>query len=432
MLAPLPARALPTRLSRMAVAAGQAAHRTGAAAHAAVERPPHIRGADPNTISWLAMSLPPAQIGAPLSEIDTPALIIDLDAFERNLDTMATAVGNLGVRLRPHAKTHKSPIIAAKQIARGAVGMCCQKVAEAEILVAGGVSDVLVSNEVVGLRKLERVAALARHARISVCVDDATVVGQLAQAAERAGSHIEVLVEIDVGAGRCGVRPGPAAADLARQVAGSRFLSFGGLQAYHGSAQHLRTPEERRAAITSAANATTETLRVLKEAGFQCRTIGGAGTGTFELEGASGIWNELQAGSYIFMDADYAKNVADGARNAKAFEHALFVLATVMSTGAGERAVIDAGHKALSNDSGFPAVLGRPDLRYHRPSDEHGLLDFDNASSRLAIGEKVTLIPGHCDPTVNLYDWYVGVRGFNTPEARVEAIWPVAARGAVT
>jgi len=378
------------------------------------------------------MSLPPAQIGAPLSEIDTPALIIDLDAFEHNLDTMAAAAGKLGVRLRPHAKTHKSPIIAAKQIARGAVGMCCQKVAEAEILVAGGVSDVLVSNEVVGLRKLERLAGLARHARISVCVDDSIAVAQLALAAERAGSHIEVLIEVDVGAGRCGVRPGPAAAGLARQVADSRFLSFGGLQAYHGSAQHLRTPEERRAAIASAANATKETLRALGDAGFQCRTIGGAGTGTFELEGASGVWNELQAGSYIFMDADYAENVADGTRNANPFEHALFVIATVMSTASGERAVIDAGHKALSNDSGFPAVLGRPDLRYHRPSDEHGVLEFDGASSRLALGDKVTLIPGHCDPTVNLYDWYVGVRGFKTPDARVEALWPIAARGAVT
>ena len=375
---------------------------------------------------------PPAEIGAPFSDIDTPALIIDLDAFERNLDAMAAAVGQFGVRLRPHAKTHKSPLIAAKQIARGAVGMCCQKVAEAEILVAGGVGDVLVSNEVVGARKLERLASLARHARISVCVDDPDMIGQLALAAERAGSQIEVLVEVDVGARRCGVRPGPAATGLARQIAGSRFLSFGGLQAYHGSAQHLRTPEERRAAIASAANATTETLRFLNEAGLQCRTVGGAGTGTFELEGASGVWNELQAGSYIFMDADYAKNVADGARNASPFEHALFVLATVMSTASGERAVVDAGHKALSNDSGFPVVRGRPDLRYHRPSDEHGVLEFDNVSSRPDVGDRLTLIPGHCDPTVNLYDWYVGVRGFDTPDARVEALWPVAARGATT
>jgi D-serine deaminase-like pyridoxal phosphate-dependent protein len=310
--------------------------------------------------------------------------------------------------------------------------MCCQKVAEAEILVAGGVGDVLVSNEVVGGRKLERLAALARHARISVCADDPGMIERLALTAERAGSHIEVLVEVDVGARRCGVSPGPAATGLARQIAGSRALSFGGLQAYHGSAQHLRTPEERRAAIATAANATTETLRFLNEAGFVCRTIGGAGTGTFELEGASGIWNELQAGSYIFMDADYAKNVADGARNASPFEHALFVLATVMSTASGERAVVDAGHKALSNDSGFPSVRGRPDLRYHRPSDEHGIIEFDNAASKPDIGDTLTLIPGHCDPTVNLYDWYVGVRGFDTPAARVEALWPIAARGAAT
>ena len=258
------------------------------------------------------------------------------------------------------------------------------------------------------------------------------MIEQLALAAERAGSQIEVLVEVDVGARRCGVRPGSAATDLARQIADSRHLAFGGLQAYHGSAQHLRTPEERRAAIANAANATTETLRFLNEAGFACRTIGGAGTGTFELEGASGIWNELQAGSYIFMDADYAKNVADRARNASPFGHSLFVLATVMRTASGQGAVVDAGHKALSNDSGFPVVSGRPDLRYHRPSDEHGVLEFDNASSRPAIGDRLTLIPGHCDPTVNLYDWYVGVRGFDTPAARVEALWPIAARGATT
>lgn len=374
---------------------------------------------------------PPAEVGAPFSEIDTPALIVDLDAFERNLDAMAAAVSKLGVRLRPHAKTHKSPLIAAQQIARGAVGVCCQKVAEAEILVAGGVTDVLITNEVVGARKLERLASLARHAHIGVCVDNSDVVEQMALAAERAGSRIEILVEVDVGAQRCGVKPGPAAVILARQISSSRFLSFGGLQAYHGASQHMRAAEERRAAIASAANATSETLRLLTDAGFHCRTIGGAGTGTFELEGESGIWNELQPGSYIFMDADYAKNAPDAGRRASQFDHALFVLATVMST-SGQRAVIDAGHKAVSNDSGFPNVWSHRDLRYHRPSDEHGILEFDNGASRLAIGERVVLVPGHCDPTVNLYDWYVGVRDFGTPAARVMALWPVAARGAVT
>jgi len=375
---------------------------------------------------------PPADIGAPLAEIDTPALLIDLDAFERNLDVMAAAARTLGVRLRPHAKTHKSPIIAAKQIARGAVGVCCQKVAEAEVLVAGGVADVLVSNEVVGLRKLERLAGLARHARISVCVDNADAIVQLALAAEQARAQIEVLVEIDVGGRRCGVTPGMAAVDLAKRIAASPALRFGGLQAYHGSAQHLRTPAERHAAIGLSMQATSDTVRHLADAGFSCRTVGGAGTGTFTIEGASGVWNELQAGSYIFMDADYARNIPDDGRNAAPFEHALFILATVMSRTGDERAVIDVGHKATANDSGFPTVWGLPDVQYQRPSDEHGILQLGGTAWRPGIGDKILLVPGHCDPTVNLYDWYVGVRGFGTPDARVEALWPVAARGAIT
>lgn len=375
---------------------------------------------------------PPAEIGAPFSEIDTPALLIDLDAFERNLDAMAAAARKLGVRLRPHAKTHKSPVIAAKQIARGAVGVCCQKVAEAEVLVAGGIGDVLVSNEVVGAHKLERLAALARHARIGVCVDHADAVAALARAAEQAESRVEVLVEIDVGGKRCGVAPGAAAVGLAKRIASSPALTFGGLQAYHGSAQHLRTPAERRAAIAAATDATRTTMQILADAGFSCRTVGGAGTGTFTLEGASGVWNELQAGSYIFMDADYGRNTPDDGRNAHPFEHALFILATVMSRAADTRAVVDVGHKATANDSGFPSVWGQADVTYHRPSDEHGILDLAATSWRPALGERVLLVPGHCDPTVNLYDWYVGVRGFGTAEARVEALWPIAARGAIT
>jgi 3-hydroxy-D-aspartate aldolase len=374
---------------------------------------------------------PPARIGASFPEIDTPALIIDLDAFERNLAAMVNEGQRLGVGIRPHAKTHKSPAIAAKQIALGAVGICCQKVAEAEIFVASGIADVLISNEVVGARKLERLAALARHARIAVCADSSDAIEALAAAAANARVRIEVLVEIDVGGRRCGVMPGEPAVDFARTIASFPSLSFGGLQAYYGTAQHMRSPEERRNAIAEAAELTARTKSLLLSAGFECRTIGGAGTGTYELEGASRVWNELQPGSYIFMDADYAKNRRDDGRNAPAFEHALFVVATVMSLSPG-RAVIDAGHKALSNDSGYPTILNRPELCYGRPSDEHGVLDFGGDTGSPRLGERVLLIPGHCDPTVNLYDWYVGVRGFGTPEARVEVLWPVAARGAVT
>jgi len=375
-------------------------------------------------------TLPPAKIGVPVSEIDTPALIVDLDALTRNLEMMATLVRRFGVRLRPHAKTHKSPIIAARQIALGAVGVCCQKVSEAEALIAGGVGDVLVSNEIVGARKIARLAHLARQARIGVCIDQADAIPLLADAAERAGSQIDVLIEVDVGARRCGVAPGRAAGQLAAQIGRSAHLRFAGLQAYHGAAQHFRSPDERRSAIDAAKAGVIETVRHLADAGLACETITGAGTGTFEIEGRSNIWNEVQPGSYVFMDRDYAKNTL--ADSAAAFDHALFVLATVMSTALPDQAVVDAGHKALSNDSGFPAVWQRPDIGYHRPSDEHGVLTLADGAPRLAWGEKVLLIPGHCDPTVNLYDWYVGVRGLGTPAAHVEALWPIPARGAVT
>jgi 3-hydroxy-D-aspartate aldolase len=377
-------------------------------------------------------SSPPADIGSPLSAIDTPALLIDLDVLTRNLERMAAKVNALGVRLRPHAKTHKSSAIAAKQISLGAIGVCCQKVSEAEALVADGIGDVLVSNEVVGEPKLARLAELARRAVIGVCIDQTESIALLAKAAQSAGSRIDVLVEIDVGGRRCGVAPGSAAGELAAEIARCDNLRFAGLQAYHGSAQHLRTPPERRAAIDAAQAAVRMTLDHLTSVGFSCETIGGAGTGTFLLEGGSGVWNELQPGSYVFMDCDYARNTPDEGANAPMFEHALFVLATVMSATSPRQVVIDAGHKALSNDSGFPAVWQRPDLSYHRPSDEHGILTYPEGARRLAWGEKVLLVPGHCDPTVNLYDWYVGVRGFGTPDAHVETLWPVTARGAVT
>ena len=377
------------------------------------------------------LSTPPADIGAPLSAVDTPALLIDLDALTRNIERMAARVNTLGARLRPHAKTHKSSAIALKQIAAGAVGICCQKVSEAEALVAEGINDVLITNEIVGERKLARLARLAGNARIGTCIDQPESIALLAKAAHSAGSRIDVLVEIDVGARRCGLAPGAAATTMAAEIARHDHLRFTGLQAYHGRAQHLRTPQERRTAIDDAQVAVSETLDHLRRAGFDCQTVGGGGTGTFVIEGGSRVWNELQPGSYVFMDRDYATNTPDDGANAPMFEHALFVLASVMSATSPGHAVVDAGHKALSNDSGFPLVWQRSDITYHRPSDEHGVLAYAEGAQRLAWGEKVLLVPGHCDPTVNLYDWYVGVRGFGTEDAHVETLWPVTARGAL-
>ena len=363
---------------------------------------------------------PPAQPGMREAEIDTPALLIDLDAFEFNLDRMAGLLPD-GVRLRAHAKTHKSPVIAHQQIARGAVGQCVQKVAEAEALAWGGVQDILVSNEVVGAAKLARLVALNHIARVMVCADDAANVADIAAAAERAGVIQTVLVEIDAGMGRCGVAPGPEAVALAQVIAASPHLAFGGLQSYHGRAQHLRTPAERLAAITAATDQTRRTVEQLRQVGLPCPIVGGAGTGTFEIEAQSGVYTELQAGSYCFMDADYARNQGGASTG---FRHALFVLATVMSASRPGIAVLDAGHKAVSIDSGMPLVWQRDGVAYTGASDEHGKLEWDPARPGPMIGERLRLVPGHCDPTVDRFDWYVGVRG-----GRVECLWPVAARG---
>jgi len=376
-------------------------------------------------------TLPPAIPGMPLAEVDTPALLIDLDAFERNLKRMADAVSKAGVRLRPHAKTHKSPIIGLKQIAHGAIGLCCQKVSEATIMVEGGVQDVLVSNEVIGARKLDRLAALSRQARVIGCVDNPLGVSEMAAAAGRHGARLDVIVEIDVGASRCGVAPGKPAVELAQAIAREKHLRFAGLQAYQGRAQHFRTIEERRAAIDEAVTRTKTTVQALKAAGLSCDIVGGAGTGTFELEAASGVYNELQAGSYIFMDADYARNKRADGGPYDTFEHALFVYATVMSMTQADRAVIDAGLKSFTFESGPPEPVGFAGAIYERPSDEHGNLNLAQSNTRPGLGDKVRLIPGHCDPTVNLHDWYVGIRGMDGQAAVVESVWPVAARGAL-
>ena len=370
------------------------------------------------------MQRPPARPGDPVSAIDTPALVLDLDPFERNLDLMAHAVRGAGVALRPHAKSHKCPAIAAQQIARGAIGICCQKVDEATTFVEAGIRDVLVTNEVVAPVKLARLAHLARSATIGVLIDDVTAVPTLSAAASAADVQIDVLVEIDVGAHRCGVAPGAAAVPLARAIAGAPGLRFRGLHAYHGGAQHLRSPAERRAAIGAAADLACTTRDLLHAAGVVCGTITGAGTGTWQLERDSGVYTELQPGSYIFMDADYGRNAL--APDDHAFEQSLYVVAAVMSVPTRERAIVDAGLKSFAFDSGPPVVHAAHGLDYVKASDEHGVLAVAATAARPCPGDRIWLVPGHCDPTVNLYDWIVGVRA-----GHVECVWPIAARGAL-
>lgn len=359
----------------------------------------------------------PAEPGMTLDQIQTPALIVDMAALEANIATLAKRVaGNPNdVRLTPHAKTHKCVEIARMQIAAGAKGVCCQNVAETEAMVAGGITRVLLSNEIVGTDKAQRLARLAHTASIAVCVDDESQADTLSGAAAKENVTLDILVEIDVGAGRCGVAPGERAVALARYATSKPGLRFAGLQAYHGPAQHFRKPEERAAAIAKAAQLTRDTIAQLKAAGLSCDVVAGAGTGSFENELASGVYNELQCGSYVFMDVDYGRNQTD-----RPFGNALFVLTTVISAAAPGRAVCDAGLKALSVDSGLPMVHEQAGVTYAKISDEHGTLDV-SPNGKVVVGDRLKLIPGHCDPTVNLHDWLIACR-----DGKVEAVWKVA------
>ena len=371
------------------------------------------------------MGEPPARIGDPLGAVETPALVVDLDAFDRNLGKMARFAEEAGIGLRPHAKMHRSAEVARRQMAAGAVGLSAQTVGEAEALVRGGIGDVLVTNEVVSPAKLARLAALAREVRIGLCFDSADAVTAASDAARHAGTVLAGLVEIEVGMGRCGAAPGSAARDLARRIADAPGLRFAGLQAYHGRAQHLHEPADRERAIAGAVEAVRATLACLHADGLACEIVGGAGTGTFRLEAASGVYTEIQPGSYLFMDGEYAGIGGGDGRGYREFEHALFVLATVMSEAGRDFVVLDAGLKSCSAEKGLPGVYGRPGLEVVGCSDEHAKVSVAPGAPRPRLRDQVALIPGHCDPTVNLHDWIVAVR-----HGQVEALWRVDARGA--
>lgn len=365
----------------------------------------------------------PAEIGMELSEVATPALIIDLDAFERNITTLRERLAAAGVRLRAHSKTHKSVDIANYQITHGgACGICCQKVSEAEIMVAGGITDVMVSNQVVDTNKIARLAQLATRSRILVCVDDLQNVNNLSAAATALQVNIECLVEIDCGAGRCGVQSSEAALEIAQKIESCSGLSFAGIQAYQGSAQHVRNYAERRDKIDAASQMTAATLAQLTENDLECAIVAGAGTGSYAFEAASGIYNEMQCGSYIFMDADYQRVLDAQGRHISEFVNSLFIWTSIMSKTRKDDAICDAGLKVMSVDSGLPVIYAREDVEYVGCSDEHGVIS--DPGNQLRLNDRLKLVPGHCDPTCNLHDWYVGIRN-----DKVECLWPVSARG---
>ena len=366
-----------------------------------------------------------ARVGDPVANVETPALVIDLDAMERNLAAMTEFARAHGVRLRPHAKMHKSAVIAKAQIAAGAVGVCVQKLSEAEVLADAGIADIFISNEVIDEVKLVRVAALAARIKLAIAVDSILGVDRLVGACKTAGSVPYVFVEIDVGQGRCGVTPAEAGA-LAQHVV-SRGLRFAGLQAYQGGAQHTPGAADREAAAQRAAALVRAAQASITAVGIKCPLVTGGGTGTFVFDAASGVYGELQAGSYLFMDGEYG--AIEPAEHAPRFEHALFVKSQVMSRNE-SHVVVDAGIKAYAIDAGLPRAWQR-ELEMFNFGDEHGILKSSangSAADLPQLGEIIWLVPGHCDPTVNLHDAYVAVRG-GLERGVVEAVWAVDTRG---
>lgn len=368
------------------------------------------------------IALPPAaQPGDPLARVDTPSLALDLTAFEANLRAMQAWADRHEVALRPHAKAHKCPQIALRQVALGARGICCQKVSEALPFVAAGIRDVHISNEVVGATKMALLGQLARAAKISVCVDNAQNLAQLSAAMVQAGAQIDVLVEVDVGQGRCGVSDDATVLALAQQARALPGLNFAGLQAYHGSVQHYRTREERATVSRQAARIAASYAQLLRESGIACDTITGGGTGSAEFDAASGVYTELQAGSYAFMDGDYGANEWGGPLN---FQNSLFLLSTVMSTPTPDRVVLDAGLKSASAECGPPAVYGESGLTCTAINDEHSVVRVEPGATAPALGSVLRLVPAHVDPTFNLHDGLVVFK-----DGVVQDIWEISARG---
>ena len=368
----------------------------------------------------------PAKPGMDEADIQTPCLVLDMDALERNIKKMGDYAAAHGMRHRVHGKMHKSVDVAKLQERLGgAVGVCCQKVSEAEVFARGGIKDVLVSNQVRDPLKIDRLARLPKlGARIIVCVDDPANVADLSAAAVKHGTDLECFVEIDCGAGRCGVNSTPAVVEIAKAIEAAPNLKFTGIQAYQGAMQHMDSYEDRKAKLDVAIDMVKDAVAGLKAEGIDCELVSGGGTGSYYFESNSGVYNELQCGSYAFMDADYGRILdKDGKRiDQGEWENAFFILTQVMSHTKADKAIVDAGLKAQSVDSGLPVIYGRDDVEYMKCSDEHGVVSDPNGV--LKVGDKLRLVPGHCDPTANVHDWYVGVRN-----GKVECVWPVSARG---
>jgi 3-hydroxy-D-aspartate aldolase len=359
-------------------------------------------------------------------QIPTPALLLDLARFEKNLATMAEHVRAAGKRLRPHAKTHKCPEIARRQVAAGAIGVACAKLGEAEVMTDAGIGGLLITTEVVGEEKVTRLVRLLRRAPdVIVVVDHPDNVAHLARAVRQAGQVLDVLVDVDVGNRRTGCPPGEPGLALARAVAESGSLRFRGLQGYAGHCAHVIGWAARREASHKALAPLLDTRRQIEADGLPVDIVSGGSTGTYNIDSELPGMTELQSGSYCVMDLDYLRIGGRATDRLTDFEMALTVWTTVVSVPAPDLAIVDAGFKAFATDRPFgPQPVERAGLEYEWAGDEHGRLFIRDRARGVQLGERLEFFPPHCDPTMNLYDRLYAMRG-----ERVDAVWEISARG---
>ncbi|MFO0474855.1 MAG: DSD1 family PLP-dependent enzyme [Alphaproteobacteria bacterium] len=358
--------------------------------------------------------------------VATPALVIELPALERNIKAMQAFCDGKGLKLRPHAKTHKSAEIARRQSAAGAVGICCAKLGEAEALADAGIDGILVTSPVVTAQAFARVAGLnARLSDFMIVVDSAAGVDGLAKAAAASGKVLKVLLDLDIGLHRTGVMPGAPAMELAQRIRAQASLSFQGLQAYAGHLQHVESHADRKGRNLSALAQVSVMRDLLAAENIACPIISGGGTGTFTIDAETRVFTELQAGSYVFMDKQYDAVKVENDEPLP-FETSLFVHTTVISSTMPGLVTTDAGLKSFATEAGPPAIASGAfeGANYFFFGDEQGGVMLGGADRALAPGSVLRCTTPHCDPTVNLYDSYHVVDG-----EQLSAIWPIEARG---
>ncbi len=357
------------------------------------------------------------------ADLNTPALVVDVDAMDRNIAAMAAFARGAGLALRPHAKTHKSSAIARRQIAAGAVGVCCAKLGEAEALTDAGVAGILITSPVAGPAAVARLAALAARAPgLMASVDHPDTIDALA----RAGAAMTLLVDVDPGLRRTGVADAAAAVALAQRITHADGLMFGGVQFYCGSQQHIEGFADRREAIADRTRYLSGVIEALTAAGLKAPLVTGGGTGSHRIDAELGVLTELQVGSYIFMDRQYCDCDLAGEEGAAPFETSLFVDARVISANHAFLSTVDAGFKAFATEAGAPPIVAgaAEGSAYRFMGDEHGAVLPPQGAAPPKLGEVVTFAAPHCDPTVNLYDAYHAVR-----DGTLVDIWPIEARG---